>query len=108
MASPPAKKARLSYSVKFKLEAISFAENKGGNRKSANYFGIDESLVRDWRKKKDELQSLCEIKGSTTRNRERKRLVGAGKKPVLDENFIVERVRTSCHTSYCACKLMLH
>jgi transposase-like protein len=44
----PAK--RFSYTAKFKLNVVKFAEEHGGNRAAGREFGGNEKLVRDWRK----------------------------------------------------------
>ena len=52
-----AKGTRTSYTASFKLRVVEEAEKtsiKGAGRK----FGVNEKLVRDWRKKKDELMKL--------------------------------------------------
>lgn len=51
------KSKRLSYTVGFKLKVIEFAE-KNSNRSAQRQFDVNEKLVRDWRKKKVELESL--------------------------------------------------
>ena len=48
------KKQRLSYSVKFKLGAVFYAEIYG-NRATARYIGVNEKQIRDWRSKKHHL-----------------------------------------------------
>ena len=48
---------RASYTVGFKLKVIEEAE-KTGNRSAGRVFGVNEKLVRDWRKKKDELMKM--------------------------------------------------
>jgi transposase-like protein len=52
------KSKRLSYTAKFKREAIRCAEDKG-NRKAAANFGVEESNIRLWRKHKAAI-SGCE------------------------------------------------
>lgn len=53
-AASASKTKRNSYSIKFKIEAIQFASNNS-IRKTANHFGIDESLVRRWKKSQEKL-----------------------------------------------------
>ena len=48
---------RRSYTVGFKLKVIECAENSG-NRSAGRKWGINEKLVRDWRKKKARLTEL--------------------------------------------------
>lgn len=44
-------KKRVSYTAKFKRQVILYADEHG-NRSAGNRFGVDESCVRDWRKKR--------------------------------------------------------
>ena len=77
MAEPvAAKSTRMSYPIKLKLDAIKFAENNGGNRRAADHYGVDESMVRDWRKNKVKLTDLGNTKGEKTKTASRKRLPG--------------------------------
>ena len=46
-----------SYTAAFKLKAIEMAE-KCGNRAAGHEYSVNEKLVRDWRKKKAELEAL--------------------------------------------------
>ena len=48
---------RTSYTVGFKLKAVKLAETTS-NRNAGKELGINEKLVRDWRKKKTELVKL--------------------------------------------------
>ena len=48
------KTKRMAYDADFKLKAIELAEEKG-NRRAAFENGINESMVRKWRKQKTEL-----------------------------------------------------
>ena len=48
---------RTSYTASFKLRVVEEAE-KTSNRGAGRKFGVNEKLVRDWRKKKDELMKL--------------------------------------------------
>ena len=68
-------------------------EDHGGNRKAAAHHNVDESLVRDWRKNKTKLARLATEKGSKTKNLERKRLPGAGSRPLLNEITIVQKIK---------------
>lgn len=48
---------RNAYDSNFKLEVLSFAE-KHTNAETMQYFGINEKLVRDWKKAKTKLEAL--------------------------------------------------
>ena len=45
---------RISYTAGFKLKVIEYAE-KSNNLAASRQFGVNEKLVRDWKKKKDYL-----------------------------------------------------
>ena len=47
---------RMSYTAGFKLEVAAFAENSG-NRSAGRKYGVNEKLVRDWRKQQPELKA---------------------------------------------------
>ncbi|ESO98895.1 hypothetical protein LOTGIDRAFT_158851 [Lottia gigantea] len=47
---------RKNYTTEFKLQVVKFAEERGGNHAASRHFGITESNVRQWRKKKSELE----------------------------------------------------
>ena len=64
-----------SFNTAFKLEVVECAENTT-NRGAGRIFGVDDKMVRDWRKHKQELISLPST---------RKRLGRGGRKPVLPE-----------------------
>ena len=49
---------RRSYATSFKLKVVEDAEKKKSNRAVAKEYGVNEKLVRDWRKKKDALMSM--------------------------------------------------
>ena len=49
---------RRSYTTSFKLKVVEDAEKKKSNRAVAKEYGVNEKLVRDWRKKKDALMSM--------------------------------------------------
>lgn len=57
---------RKSYSARFKLNVIQYAEENGGNRVAERKFDVSEKLVRDWLKAKD---SLLLMKRSKKANR---------------------------------------
>ena len=54
-------KQRTAYTTKEKLAAIKFAKAHG-NRAAQQEFGINESNIRDWCKKKDRLEKLLKSK----------------------------------------------
>ena len=54
-------KQRTAYTTKENLAAIKFAEAYG-NRAAQREFGINESNIRDWHKKKDRLEKLPKSK----------------------------------------------
>ena len=56
---------RASYTAAFKLKVIETAE-KCGNRAAGREYSVNEKLVRDWRKKKAELEALPGGKRSLT------------------------------------------
>lgn len=64
----PAK--RHAYEADFKLRAISYAE-ENGNRAAARQFSINESMVRKWRKQKDDLKQVKKTKRSFRGNKAR-------------------------------------
>ncbi len=69
-------KKRKSYDSAFKLKVVEYAE-KYSNRAATRQFGIaSESCIRDWRKKKAQLQ------GQTSK---KQRLTGGGRKPIALE-----------------------
>ncbi len=53
----PDKRKRCSYDARFKLKVIQAAEATS-NRWAAGKFDISEKTIRDWRKKKSELEAL--------------------------------------------------
>ena len=68
-------KKKRSFDAAFKLRVVEYAEqdtNRGAGRK----FGVDEKRVREWRKQKDELQTLPTKK---------KRLSGGGRRAELPD-----------------------
>ena len=48
---------RHKYTAQFKLRVVQFAE-KSSNSKAGREFGVNEKLVRDWRRNVDKLQSM--------------------------------------------------
>ena len=53
---------RIKYSVSFKLQVVKFASDNSNNSAASRKFGIDEKLVRDWRRKIDNIKSLPKTK----------------------------------------------
>ena len=71
-----------SFDAVFKLKVVVYAE-KSTNRGAAKKFFVDKKSVREWRKKKDSLQTLPDKK---------KRLLGGGRKvnnPDMEEELVV-------------------
>ena len=52
----------MKYSVSFKLQVVKFASDNSNNSAASRKFGIDEKLVRDWRRKIDNIKSLPKTK----------------------------------------------
>ena len=52
---------RRSYTTSFKLKVVEDAEKKKSNRAVAKDYGVNEKLVRDWRKKKDALMNMPKL-----------------------------------------------
>mgnify|MGYP001794063200 CR=1 FL=1 len=74
-----------SYTIKFKLEVVEFAENKSIGAAAVKY-KVDRHCIRDWKKKKDDLQELSK----SVSNKKRKRLQGAGRKPLSDVENVMK------------------
>ena len=76
-----------SYTLKYKLEAIAYAENNSINSASKK-FNVERKRIREWKSKKEELLSLKKKDGSA----KRMRLEGAGCKPLVQqmEEVLVE------------------
>ena len=47
----------MKYSASFKLQVVKFASDNSNNSAASRKFGIDEKLVRDWRRKIDNIVS---------------------------------------------------
>ena len=73
-------KKRNSYDMITKLEAVAYSELKG-KRSAARKFGVEVKRIREWCSQKAEL--TC--KASTADGQKRKRLDGAGRKPLSEE-----------------------
>ena len=70
---------RHKYTAQFKLRVVQFAE-KSSNSKAGREFGVNEKLVRDWRRNVDKLQSMP-----------RKKCADRGKKcywPALEDEVV--------------------
>ena len=64
-----------SYDSAFKLKVFEFAE-KNSNRGAGRKFGVDDNRVREWRKQKQQLESVLSKK---------RRLDGGGRKAALPD-----------------------
>ena len=53
---------QMKYSASFKLQVVKFASDNSNNSAASRKFGIDEKLVRDWRRKIDNIKSLPKTK----------------------------------------------
>ena len=71
---------RKCYDLSFKLKAVALAEKKS-KEASAREFKVDSRRIREWCSQKEQLMEL-----KKTGKSRRKRLTGAGRKP-LDENM---------------------
>lgn len=67
---PVSRGKRKAYDASFKLKVIEYAE-RNNNREAGRKFGVGESSVRDWRKRKDLLKEQAP---------KRQRLLGGGRK----------------------------
>ena len=85
---------RKSYDAEFKLKVVAFAK-ENGNRAAERKFNVSEKIVRDWRKKEDELRSTKKTKKA---NRS-----GKASWPVLEENL---RKWTTVKSKKTATKMM--
>ena len=52
----------MKYSASFKLQVVKFASDNSNNSAASQKFGMDEKLVRDWRRKIDNIKSLPKTK----------------------------------------------
>ena len=55
------KRKRVAYEAGFKLKALEYAKTHD-NSKAARQFGVGESLIRDWRKKEQQLVAMPNTK----------------------------------------------
>ena len=87
-----AKTSHKGYTISFKLEIVEVAENRSITA-AAQKYNVDRHSVRDWKKKKNELQELS----SSVNIKKRIRLEGGGRKPLRKEmeetllEWIIER-----------------
>ena len=72
---------RKSYSMEFKQEAITFAEENGNNC-AARRFGVAVKRVREWRQNKDAIVELC----AKPKGFKKEKLEGGVRKP-MDEGM---------------------
>ena len=82
----------MKYSASFKLQVIKFASDNSNNSAASRKFGIDEKLVRDWRRKIDNIKSLpktkCADRGRKCQWPElEKKVVENGKMDDLDDEW---------------------
>ena len=73
-----------SYTISFKLEVIEFAENRSITA-AAQKYNVDRHSVRDWKKKKNELQELSR----SVNIKKGIRLGGGGRKPLSEEMEVI-------------------
>ena len=52
----------MKYSASFKLQVVKFASDNSNNSTASRKFGINKKLVRDWRRKIDNIKSLPKTK----------------------------------------------
>ena len=48
----------MTYDSSFKLKAIEKAKELGSNHNAADFFGVTEKMIRDWRKKEGQLKTV--------------------------------------------------
>ena len=58
---------RISYTVGFKFKVVELADAITSNRNAGNELGINEKLLRDWRKKRTDISQ-------TTKSKQRKHI----------------------------------
>ena len=71
-----------SYTLKFKLDAISYAEIHGNDAAEKKY-KVDGKRIREWRQKKASIQQTVNTKKA--KGSQRKRIEGAGRKPFSEK-----------------------
>ena len=52
----------MKYSASLKLQVVKFASDNSNNSAASRKFGMDEKLVRDWRREIDNIKSLPKTK----------------------------------------------
>ena len=67
-----------SYTLKFKLDAISYAEIHG-NHAAEKKYKVDRKRIREWKHKKLSIQQT--VNSKIAKGKQRKRMEGAGRKP---------------------------
>ena len=79
------KKRKLhSYSVDFKINAITFHKQGNSKEATARKFGVDSKRIREWCKQEDKLQAAKTGGNVSTPTKQRKRLDGGGRKPLSE------------------------
>ena len=77
------KKRKLqSYSVDFKISAITFHKQGNSKEATARKFGVDSKRIREWCKQEDKLQAAKTGGNVSTPTKQRKCLDGGGRKPL--------------------------
>jgi transposase-like protein len=67
----PPTQSRRSYTAAFKLEVAIYAEEKGGNMAAQRKYGVNEKVIRGWRKQKETLRTkstLFKVTGRIEKN----------------------------------------
>ena len=82
----------MKFSTSFKLQVIKFASDNSNNSAASRKFGIDKKLVRDWRRKIDNIKSLpktkCADRGRKCQWPElEKKVIENGKMDDLDDEW---------------------
>ena len=95
MLQAPKRRILRTFTIGQKLKIIEFAKNSN-NRKAEDAFGVDESVIRRWRRREGELRELdwdtrnISFKGKTI-TKQRFRLSGGGSKikyPELEKDLV--------------------
>ena len=71
-----------NYSLKFKLDAISFAAIHG-NHAAEKKYNVDRKRIREWREKKESIEKT--VKSKKAKGCQRKRVEGGGRKPFSEK-----------------------
>ena len=69
-----------NYSLKFRLDAISFGAIHG-NHVAEKKYNVDRKRIREWREKKESIEKT--VKTKKAKGCQRKRVKGGGRKPFL-------------------------